>query len=142
MYGIRTFLEVGDQPVKFEIILEGRIDLSSTRIKSLPVEILDHETSFAEKFLANTDRGRDNSTRSRDLIDLAFMSADWDVNNLQSGFTAADSVYGASVSRELEHALSMFKDSTYKAKCVKDLSITNTRKLKRGINLLQHLVLQ
>ena len=75
MYGIRTFLLVDDQPLKFEIISEGRIDLGGVATEPFPVRLLDRSSCFAEKLLANADRGRDESTRSRDIIDLAFMSA-------------------------------------------------------------------
>ncbi len=62
MYGIRTFVEIDSQPVKFEILREARIPLVGSKLPNLPVPCLNHSTCVAEKFLANTDRGRDKST--------------------------------------------------------------------------------
>jgi Nucleotidyl transferase AbiEii toxin, Type IV TA system len=139
MYGIRTYLEYENQPIKFEIISEGRIDLAGARIKRLPVDVLDHTTTFAEKFLANADRGRDSSTRSRDLIDLAFMASNWEEDYLRSGFTIAESVYGASVFEELKYALGLFADSAYRSRCIKDLAVSDRRGLNKGIRILEKL---
>jgi hypothetical protein len=66
--GIRTFLNVGDVPIKFEIILEARIDLEGAIDKTLGIPTLRRECVIAEKFLANADRGLDESTLSRDLF--------------------------------------------------------------------------
>jgi hypothetical protein len=140
MYGIRTFLLVDEQPLKFEIISEGRIPLTGDRTASFPVEVLDHTSAFAEKLLANTDRGRDASTRSRDLIDLAFMAASWSHNDFLAGMTAADSIYGMAVNRELEVALERIEDSAYRRNCVSDLAVSDTRKLGRGIRALRKLL--
>ena len=59
---------------KFEIISEGRISLAGETIEPFPVEVLDRTSCIAEKLLAHADRGRDESTHARDLIDLAFMA--------------------------------------------------------------------
>ena len=58
MYGIRTFLRVDGQPVKFEVIFEGRIPLTGEARSPFPVEVLTHSSCFAEKLLANADRDR------------------------------------------------------------------------------------
>ncbi|MDN5848927.1 MAG: nucleotidyl transferase AbiEii/AbiGii toxin family protein [Nitrococcus sp.] len=55
--GIRTFFKLQDVPVKFEIILEARIDLEGEIDKTLGVPILRQECAIAEKLLANADRG-------------------------------------------------------------------------------------
>ena len=110
MYGIRTFVEIGAQPIKFEIIREGRIPLASTNIAYLPVPCLDHPTCVAEKFLANTDRGEDKSTRSRDLIDLAFMAGSWPDDEISKGLELAEAAYGASVAKILKSTIGMFDD--------------------------------
>ena len=59
MYGIRTFVEVDAQPVKFEIIREARINLTGAKVADVPVPCLNHSSVIAEKFLANADRGLD-----------------------------------------------------------------------------------
>jgi len=140
MYGIRTFVRIDDQPVKFEIISEGRISLSGARLVDIPVEVLDHTSTFAEKFLANTDRGRDESTRSRDLIDLAYMAASWLDSSLSEGIKTAETIYGAAVRRELAATITKFKDTSYRSKCIKDLGVTDTRKLTRGLRALSKLL--
>ena len=72
-YGIRTFVETDLINIKFEIVREARIDLEADDILKLPVMCLTRKHCFAEKFLANADRGLDTSTLSRDIVDLAFM---------------------------------------------------------------------
>lgn len=72
-YGIRTFIQVGDDKIKFEIVHEGRIDVTGSMESSLGVPCLDQNSCFAEKFLANSDRWNDESFLSRDVVDLAFM---------------------------------------------------------------------
>ncbi len=42
MYGIRTFVEIDAQPVKFEIVREARIPLAGTYIPTWPVPCLYH----------------------------------------------------------------------------------------------------
>ena len=74
MYGIRTFFRVGERPVKFGIISEGRIALAGEAVDPFPVEVPDRTSCIAEKLLAHADRGRDESTHARDLVDLAFMA--------------------------------------------------------------------
>jgi len=74
-YGIRTMLLVDNYSIKFEIILEGRIQLDSPDFQDeicgiATLTLLDMVTS---KLLANSDRWRDDAVFSRDLIDLAMM---------------------------------------------------------------------
>lgn len=140
MYGIRTFLLIDDQPLKFEIISEGRIYIGGTTTKPFPVQVLDRPTCFAEKLLANADRGGDASTRSRDVIDLAFMTSSWPKTDLMTGLDKANEVYGDAVHRGLTTALSRIKDRKYRNQCVKELSISDPRKLGRGLQALGKLV--
>ena len=74
-YGVRTFFAAHDTTIKFEIVFEARIALSGAMSREFGVPVLDLKHAVAEKLLANTDRGLDESTRSRDLIDLAFLVA-------------------------------------------------------------------
>lgn len=140
MYGIRTFLLIENQPLKFEIISEGRISLTGTQMDAFPVDVLDHASCVAEKMLANTDRGSDASSRSRDLIDLAFMAANWSYDDLVEGMATADSIYGKSVTRELDRTLKHFKELSYRKKCIRELSVSDTRKLGRGLRILTKLM--
>jgi hypothetical protein len=74
-YGIRAMVEVGGEPIKFEIVLEGRIvlDVPGPGDVICRVRTLTTSDMAAEKLLANSDRWSDDSVQSRDLIDLAMM---------------------------------------------------------------------
>jgi hypothetical protein len=139
MYGIRTFVEIDSQPVKFEIIREARIPLAGTNIPDLPVPCLDHSTAIAEKFLANADRGLDKSTRSRDLIDLAFMVGSWDHSQISQGLELAKSAYGDSVLNLLDSALELFDDGDYRKQCLSDLEVRGKQTLETGLRTLASL---
>src|SRR3990170_6388137 len=95
--GIRTFLNVGDVPIKLEIILEARIDLEGAIDKTLGIPTLRRECAIAEKFLANADRGLDESTLSRDLVDLAFIAAHAGRPPLEEGMEIAEQAYGTAI---------------------------------------------
>lgn len=74
-YGIRTMLDVQGVLIKLEIVSEGRVELdvpgSEDRLAGvLALTPLDMATS---KLLANDDRGADDATLQRDVIDLAMM---------------------------------------------------------------------
>jgi hypothetical protein len=137
MYGIRTFFVVDGKPVKFEIISEGRIPLEGESIQDLPVESLNRVSCFAEKFLANADRARDTSTHSRDLVDLAFMTASWSIDDLTEGWFHAEEAYGGAVHTELLFALDELGKSKVRKSCIHNLALTNPRKLDRGLNALR-----
>ena len=105
--GVRTFFAVDDIRIKFEILLEARIDLTGELDSDLRVPVLDIEHAIAEKFLANTDRGLDDSTLSRDLIDLAFV------------------------------ATRVGKDRTRAKRCIEALAIADTATLRKEIRILR-----
>ena len=139
MYGIRTFLRVDGQPVKFEVIFEGRIPLSGEERSPFPVEVLARPSCFAEKLLANADRGRDPSANARDLIDLAFMAANWPEDDLRDGLATAQSAYGDAVRRELGAVLSAMNDADYRQRCLDALSVSDTDVLSEGLRALRQL---
>lgn len=104
-YGIRTSLLVADQPIKFEIVLEGRIKLAAPAaadeicgIASLTP--LDMATS---KLLANSDRGADDGVFCRDVIDLAMMQPSLPL--LRKALVKAEQAYGQSICRDLERTI-------------------------------------
>jgi hypothetical protein len=104
-YGIRTMLLVDDQPVKFEIVLEGRIELEraaeTDRVCGIAtLTPLDMATS---KLLANSDRWSDDGVFSRDVIDLAMMSPS--LTLLRQAMGKAEGAYGEAVARDLERAI-------------------------------------
>lgn len=139
--GIRTFFAVGDTRVKFEILLEGRMDLRGALDQKLEVPVLSLDVAVAEKFLANTDRGLDASTLGRDLIDLAFLAANLGKQALQPGLQSAEEVYGAAVRRYLDLSLTAFqKNRTRSAAWIESLRVSDTGALRKGLRTLRTLV--
>lgn len=104
-YGIRTMLREDSAEIKFEIVLESRIELeppvAKQRICGVPV--LTPIDMAATKLLANSDRWSDDSVNSRDLIDLAMIGLDKGKLNL--AIEKAQLAYGASIERDLGKAI-------------------------------------
>jgi hypothetical protein len=104
-YGVRTLLRADDQEIKFEIVLEGRIDLAPPGAGDLVCGVatltpLDMATT---KLLANSDRWSDDGMFSRDLIDLAMMSPTPGL--LRQAVAKAEQAYGDSVLVDLVRAI-------------------------------------
>lgn len=104
-YGIRTMLLVTNQPIKFEIVLEGRIELAapgaSDEICGIATLMpLDMATS---KLLANSDRWGDDGVFNRDIIDLAMMNPSLAL--LRSAVAKAETAYGLAIRQDLDKAL-------------------------------------
>jgi len=138
--GIRTFIAAGDMRIKFEIVLEARIDLKSGPDRFFGVPVLDLECLSAEKFLANADRGLDESAKSRDVIDLAFLAAQHGVKTLEPGMRLAETAYGSAIRRYLELVLAKFAaDSRYASACARSLGISDLATLRKGITALKSL---
>ena len=75
-YGIRTQVFVQGKPIKFEIVLEGRIALAKPRKNDsiLGVATLTTLDMAPSNLLANSDRGLDMGMHCRDVIDLAMLN--------------------------------------------------------------------
>ncbi len=104
-YGIRTMLQVSDQPIKFEIILEGRVEFSPPQASDEVCGIatltpLDMATS---KLLANSDRWSDDGIFNRDVIDLAMMNPKLAL--LRLAVVKAEMAYGRSIRRDLDKSI-------------------------------------
>lgn len=104
-YGIRTMLLVADQPIKFEIVLEGRIELAVPQVSDEICGIatltpLDMATS---KLLANSDRWADDGVFNRDIIDLAMMKPSLAL--LRSAVEKAETAYGQAICQDMDKAL-------------------------------------
>lgn len=139
-YGIRTVVGVGGVPVKFEIILEARISLGAARSNHFPVSMLDRETCFAEKWLANADRWNDSAVLRRDLIDLAFMLAHWPEAEALAGAARAAGAYGGAIRRTAVAATARFaENASLRRQCIDELGIEDSRTLMTGIRRLQRL---
>lgn len=109
-YGIRSMLEVVGTEIKFEIVLEGRIELSApgpddTVCGIASLSPLDIATS---KLLANSDRWNDDGAFNRDLIDLAMMHPDRDL--LKAAVSKARGAYGDAIEVDLGKAIYRVKN--------------------------------
>lgn len=139
---IRTYIteDAASEPVKFEIVVEGRIELKGAMDAALGVPRLELPWAIAEKLLANADRGRAKEHKARDVIDLAFVSLDADEAALIAGYELAQSVYGQTIQRELDEVLKMLNlDAKYRGQCIKDLLIEDVKALRKGLERLQML---
>lgn len=104
-YGIRTMLQVADQIIKFEIILEGRIELASPGASDeicgvATLTPLDMATS---KLLANSDRWNDDGVFNRDIIDLAMMNPSLAL--LRLAVAKAETAYGQAIRQDIDKAI-------------------------------------
>lgn len=136
-YGIRTVVQAGAQKIKFEILREARIALEGVRVARIPVGCLSRRHCFAEKFLANADRGMDASTLSRDAVDLAFMLEGWDAEEAVAGAALAREAYGKTVDLELAKVVTKLRSNkSYRARVVEGLAIADTKTLAAGLEAM------
>jgi hypothetical protein len=133
-YGIRTVFGVDGEPVKFEIILEARIQVTAAKVKSIPVPVLNRISCFAEKWLANADRWNDTAVLSRDAFDLAFMLRAWDIDQARAGAELAAGAYGDAIRRAARAASTkLLEDAKYRKHCVENLAIADSKNLMQGL---------
>ena len=139
---VRTYLteDPSKAPIKLEIVYEARLELEGTMAAALGVPVLGAAHAVAEKLLANADRGMDELFRSRDVIDLAFISLDLDEGALKEALALAQAAYGETVLKSLNEAIKKLEiDAKYRAQCVKDLLIEDPRRLRQGLAKLRAL---
>lgn len=122
-YGLRTFVEVGGVPIKFEIVREARVELRGELSAELAVPVLCREDLFAEKLLANVDRANDRGTFNRDALDLGIMVSEWGAIPA-AAFTKAELAYGPAVRAALEEATRRLRDPGWLAQCVAGLAMS------------------
>lgn len=104
-YGIRTMLSVAERPIKFEIVLEGRIKLATPteRDSVCGIPTLTVLDMAASKLLANSDRWADDGVFSRDVIDLAMMQLRLPL--LRQAIVKAEAAYGQAIRVDLGKAI-------------------------------------
>ena len=109
-YGIRTMLEVDGHEVKFEIVLEARIELAPPGPADVVcgVATLTPLDMAVSKLLANSDRWADDGVFSRDLIDLAVMAPP--LGLFRAAIAKAERAYGAAVHTDLAKAIDQLKN--------------------------------
>lgn len=123
-YGIRTLLQVKELPLKFEVVLEGRIALEqpTARDQVCGVATLTPRDLAVTKLLANSDRWRDDGVFSRDLIDLAMMQPALPV--LRQAVLKAEGAYGQTVLRDLGSAIMQLQNrQDWLERCMQTLAI-------------------
>ena len=104
-YGIRTMLMVAEQPIKFEIVLEGRVEFEKPGAgdEICGVATLTPLDLLTSKLLANSDRWNDDGVFNRDVIDLAMMTPGLPL--LRKAIAKAEQAYGQSISQDLDKAI-------------------------------------
>jgi hypothetical protein len=141
-YGIRTALAVEDRSVKFEIVLEGRIELTapSAEDEICGVATLTAVDMATSKLLANSDRWAEDGTFNRDIIDLAMMRPTPAM--FRQAITKAEGAYGQSVRADLEKAIRRLQDRPgWLERCMHMMAISlpraliwkNVRALRKGL---------
>lgn len=108
-YGIRAGLSLHGQAIRFEIVREARIPLNGGIDPALTVPVLGVAEQFAEKLLANADRGLDRSTAFRDAIDLGFLVARHGTIP-PAALALAHTAYGADIPHKLALVLRLLAD--------------------------------
>lgn len=133
-YGIRFPVFLNGEPIKFEIIAEARIQLEpAAKYPWTDLPCLSVVDRFAEKLLANADRGMDESIQSRDLIDLAAMRVDKSIP--PAAIEKAENAYP--VLDPLKNSLAKFQQSeSYRNKCFSALEIHDRPTILDGLDLL------
>ena len=124
-YGIRTLLRVDDVPIRFEIVLEGRIDLEppDDDDRICGVATLAPLDRIASKLLALSDRWRDDAVLCRDLIDLAMTAPPKRL--LRRAIDKAAGAYGASIEADLAKAVQDLRDRPHRLDhCMQALRMT------------------
>jgi hypothetical protein len=124
-YGIRTMLLVAEQPIKFEIVLEGRIDLQKPGAgdEICGVATLTPVDMLTSKLLANSDRWNDDGVFSRDVIDLAMMTPS--LSMLRKALAKAEQAYGQSICQDLDKAIGRLQTrQDWMDRCMKALAMT------------------
>ncbi|SDD75203.1 Nucleotidyl transferase AbiEii toxin, Type IV TA system [Variovorax sp. CF079] len=127
-YGIRTRVQVDDQPIKFEIVFEARMGLQvpGKADELCGVPTLTPLDMAASKLLANSDCWADDGVFSRDLIDLAMMKPSLAL--LRDAVAKAEGAYGAAVRRDLQRAIERMRERTgWLERCMQVMGVAGTQ---------------
>ena len=123
-YGIRTMLMIAEQPIKFEIVLEGRIDLEipGADDEVCGVATLTPLDMLTSKLLANSDRWNDDGVFSRDVIDLAMMTPSSPM--LRKAVAKSEQAYGQTICQDLDKAIGRLQmRHDWMDRCMKAMSM-------------------
>lgn len=137
-YGLRTMLLIDETEIKFEIIFEGRVDLTTHTSDNFicGVQTLSVLDMAVGKLLSNSDRWSDDSVFSRDLIDLAMLNLS--KKQIQEAFQKAELAYGETIKRDLKKAIiNLGKRKGRLDECIEALKINETPKALLWNNILK-----
>ncbi len=129
-YGIRTKVFVEGKPIKFEMVLEGRIGLAKPGKKDsiLGVATLTKLDMAASKLLANSDRGLDMGMHCRDVIDLAMLNLS--KPEFAEATTKAEVAYGEAILKDLAKVMGMLGEANgLLERCMKAMDVSVPRAL-------------
>jgi len=129
-YGIRTKLYVETNPIKFEIVLEGRIGLAKPGKEDsiLGVATLTKLDMAVSKLLANSDRGLDMGVHCRDVIDLAMIHLS--KSEFSEATVKAQEPYGEAILRDLSKVIYMLGEANgLLERCMKAINVSVPRAL-------------
>ena len=129
-YGIRTKVFVEGKPIKFEIVLEGRISLAEPGQKDsvLGVATLMKIDMAVSKLLANSDRGLDVGMHCRDVIDLAMLSLN--KSEFAEATTKGEAAYGEAILKDLAKVIGMLSEANgLLERCMKAMDVSVPRAL-------------
>ena len=129
-YGIRTKVFVEGKPIKFEIVLEGRIGLAKPGKKDsiLGVATLTRLDMAASKLLANSDRGLDMGVHCRDVIDLAMLNLN--KTEFAQATTKSKVAYGEAILKDLSKVIDMLGEANgLLERCMKAMDVSVPRAL-------------
>lgn len=115
-------LDVDGIKIKFEIIREGRVDLSGAMTGQLDVPVLAREDLYCEKLLANADRYADRAVRSRDIIDLGLMMSRWGAIP-ESAWTKGRAAYGSAIDAAYDAAVAGIRNPEWLRMCMQDMAM-------------------
>lgn len=119
---ISTFVESDGIPVKIEIVRESRIDIHGTYNQDIMLPILSKEDLFAQKLLANADRGLDRQSKSRDIIDISAMIENWG-EIPQSSWDKAVNAYGNQIPYYFAKSVQLIHNREHMRECLNALDM-------------------
>jgi hypothetical protein len=133
-YGIRFPVVIDGQMIRMKILSEGRIELGEpVQLDWCPVFSLNDVDIAAEKLLANSDRWPDQSVLSRDLIDLAMLRSQGEIQ--AEAIAKAEAAYP--VIEPLRRSIDWFQARPdYRSRCYEQLQVRDARPIEAGLILL------
>ena len=108
-YGLRTVVRLKGQPIRFEVVREGRIDLRGHFDEDLGVPTLVPADMFAEKLLANADRCQDRAVAYRDAFDLGMLVKAYGEIPTEA-LDKVQTAYGLDIERKVAWVVSKLRD--------------------------------